>query len=136
MGGLTVACELIRLLGDPAAVRVIEAASRAGGTVFSEYDSGYRIEWASNGFLDNAPLTLELVERLGLTPEIEPSSEAARKRFLYRGGRLHLLPTSPGAFLQSPVLSLRGRLRVALEPVARKAPGGDRRCTARRAAHR
>ena len=78
-----------------------------------------------NGFLDNAPLTLALVRELGLEPELEPSSGAARKRFLYRDGRLHPLPTSPLAFFTSSVLSPAGRLRVALEPFAPKAPPGD-----------
>ncbi len=125
MGGLAVAYELIGHLGDPAAVRVLDAGERPGGLIYSEYDSGYRIEWASNGFLDNAPLTLELVKRLGLESEVEPSSDAARKRYLYRNGRLHLLPTTPGAFMTSSMLSLGGRLRVAMEPFARPAPGTD-----------
>ncbi len=125
MGGLTMAHELIRHLGDPHAVRVIDAGERPGGLIWSEYDGGYRVEWASNGFLDNAPLTLEFVKRLGLDPKVEPSSEAARKRYLYRNGKLILLPTTPGAFMASPLLSLRGRLRVAMEPFARKAPGTD-----------
>ncbi len=107
MGGLAVAYELIDRLGDREAVRVIEAGERPGGLIYSEADAGYRIEWASNGFLDNAPLTFELVERLGLDAQIEPSSEAARKRYLFRNGELHLLPTTPGAFMTSSMLSHR-----------------------------
>ncbi|MBP7587751.1 MAG: protoporphyrinogen oxidase, partial [Thermoanaerobaculia bacterium] len=47
------------------------------------------------------------------------------RRFLFRNGRLHLLPGGPGSFLTCPVLSLGGRLRVLGEPFAARHPGGD-----------
>lgn len=125
LGGLTCAFELERLLGEHGGVTLIDAGDRAGGVIHSEYESGYRIEWAANGFPDRAPLTLDLVRRLDLEEKLEPSSDAARKRFLYRDGRLHLLPTSPLAFLRSSVLSVPGRLRAVLEPFAPPAPAGD-----------
>jgi oxygen-dependent protoporphyrinogen oxidase len=108
-------------------VVVIDAGDRAGGVIASEYTSGYRVEGAANGFAGLTPPTLELVRRLDLEAKLEPSSDAARKRFLYRRGRLHLIPSSPGAFLTSPILSLRGRLRAAAEPFTPAAPegGGD-----------
>jgi len=125
LGGLTCAHEVKRLLGEVGAVAVIDAGDRAGGLLASEYTSGYRVEQAANGFPDTSSATLELVRRLDLETKLEPSSDAARKRFLYRRGRLHLLPLSPGAFLRSPMLSLRGRLRAATEPFAPAAPEGD-----------
>jgi oxygen-dependent protoporphyrinogen oxidase len=124
IGGLACAHTIRELAGDALEVVVLEAASRPGGLIRSELHDGYRIEWATNGFLDNAPRTLALVQRLGLGPELEPSSATAAKRFILRGGRMHLLPVRPQDFMRSPLLSLRGRLRVALEPFARPAPAG------------
>ena len=106
-------------------VRLVEAAPRLGGNLRTERDAGYRVEWGPNGFLDNVPETLDLVRRLGLGGELLPSAAAAARRFLFRDGRLHLLPGGPGSFLTCPVLSLRGRLRVLGEPFAAKHPGGD-----------
>lgn len=124
LSGLVCAYELAQHLPGRD-VHVIEAGDRAGGLIHSEYDSGYRIEWAANGFPDRAPLTFDLVRRLGIEDKLEPSSDAARKRFLYRSGKLHLIPTSPLAFLASPVLSMRGRMRAAMEPFAPGPPAGD-----------
>lgn len=106
-------------------VRLVEAAPRLGGNLRTERDGGFRVEWGPNGFLDNVPETLDLVRRLGLAGELCRSDAAAARRFLFRNGRLHLLPSGPGSFLTCPVLSLRGRLRVLAEPFAARHPGGD-----------
>ena len=46
-------------------VQVIESASSAGGKIRSESDDGYTLEWGPQGFLDNAPDTLDLARILG-----------------------------------------------------------------------
>jgi len=125
VGGLAVAEALNRRLADPEAALVLEASPRAGGLIQSAAAEGYRVEWAANGFLDNAPGTLDLVHELDLDAEVLPASAESSRRFLWRGGRLHSLATSPVSFLKSSVLSPGGRLRVALEPFAPPAPAGD-----------
>jgi oxygen-dependent protoporphyrinogen oxidase len=96
-------------------VLVLEASERTGGKVWTEHTpEGYACEWGVNGFLDNKPKTLELAGQLKLTAV--PGDAAARKRYVYRHGTLHLLPESPPAFLTSKLMSLPGRLRVMLEP--------------------
>jgi protoporphyrinogen/coproporphyrinogen III oxidase len=107
------------------AVTVLEAAPRAGGNLRSEQVDGYLCEWGPNGFLDNVPATLALARDLGLERRLLPSHDAARRRFLYRAGRLHQLPEGPVSFFGSPLLSPAGRLRVACEPFARRRPEGD-----------
>ncbi|MBI2221253.1 MAG: protoporphyrinogen oxidase [Acidobacteria bacterium] len=106
-------------------VAVLERADRPGGNIRTANIDGFLCEWGPNGFLDNAPETLRLVEALGLTGRVVRSSDAARRRFIYRGGGLHEVPMGPGAFLTSGLLSLRGKLRIAAEPWAKPAPGGD-----------
>jgi oxygen-dependent protoporphyrinogen oxidase len=125
IAGLGLAHALVQRRGDPESVVLLEASPRIGGLIQSVAANGYRVEWAANGFIDNAPTTLGLVKELGLEAALEPSSAAARTRFLYRNGRLHPLPVSPLAFFKSSILSLPGRLRVGWEPFARPAPGGD-----------
>ena len=82
-------------------------------------------EWGPNGFLDSVPETLALIDALGLRDRMLVSSDAARRRFLYRHGRLVQLPESPLAFVSSPLLSPGGRLRVLAEPFAPKRPAVD-----------
>jgi protoporphyrinogen/coproporphyrinogen III oxidase len=106
-------------------VQLLEGASRLGGNLRTEHADGYRVEWGPNGFLDNVPATIDLVRRLGRESDLVRANASAARRFLFRNGKLHLLPSGAGSFLTCPVLSIRGRLRVLGEPFAKKHPGGD-----------
>jgi protoporphyrinogen/coproporphyrinogen III oxidase len=130
-GGITGLATAVHLrdraatVADGLDVLVLESEDRPGGNVRTDRVEGFTIEQGPNGFLDNAPATLALVRRLGLEHQIQRADETAARRYLYRGGRLHLLPSGPLSFLRSPVLSLRGRLRVFGEPFARSRPEGQ-----------
>ena len=106
-------------------VVVLEGRERPGGNIRTDRVDGLTMEWGPNGYLDNVPTTPALVRRLGLEADLQPADENAARRFLYRGGRLHELPTGALSFLTCPVLSVRGRLRVMLEPFARPRPEGE-----------
>jgi oxygen-dependent protoporphyrinogen oxidase len=106
-------------------VTVFEARDRAGGNIRTEEIEACRVEWGPNGWLDNEPATLELVKGLGLEPRLVRARDAAASRYVWRAGKLRLLPTKPLRFLTSDCLPLRARLRVLLEPFARKPPKGD-----------
>ena len=103
-------------------VVILEQSDRLGGNIRTERTDGWTIECGPNGFLDNVTATFDLIARIGMEHRLQKSDERAAKRFLYRGERLHLLPTKPIDFLKSPVLSLSGRLRVLAEPFARRRP--------------
>ena len=100
-------------------IRLYEADSRLGGTIGSDRVDGYVCDWGPNGFLDRVPLTLQLVEELGLKDKLRPANPQADNRFIYRHGRLHAISASPIKFMTSSLLSLRGRLRVTMEPFIR-----------------
>lgn len=111
--------------GEPIDLVVLEAATRPGGNLRTEHVDGYTCEWGPNGFLDNSPPTLALVESLGLRSRLTNSDDRARRRFIYRRGRLHEVPLGPVGFFTSGLLSVRGRARVACEPFAPGRPEGD-----------
>lgn len=126
--GLTTALEVRQAAaagGMPVEVVVLEANDAPGGNIRTERVDGYTIENGPNGFLDNAPRTLDLVRRIGLDGAMRRADEAAAVRYIYHHGTLHEVPTSPASFLRSPLLSLRGRLRVLAEPFARQRPDHD-----------
>jgi protoporphyrinogen/coproporphyrinogen III oxidase len=128
IAGLAVAFEILEAHGDRVDLTLFEAEPRAGGNIRTEPIEGYRVEWAVNGFLDNAPDTLDLVRRLGIADRLVRANPAAARRYIYRRGRLHLAPLSPPAFLASPLLSIAGRARVLAEPFIprrRAASDGD-----------
>jgi oxygen-dependent protoporphyrinogen oxidase len=101
-------------------ISILEAGSRVGGNIRTDACDGFIVERGPNGYLDDAPATAALVKRLSLTSEVQKAADRAAKRYLYRDGRLHLLPTGPLAFIRSRVLSPRGRARLLLEPLARR----------------
>lgn len=92
-----------------------ESAPRFGGKIGTVSREGFRCETGPNGFLDNTPQTLDLVDRLGIGERLLRSSDAARRRFIFSGGRLRQLPEKPAAFLRSDLLTMRGRLRIVGE---------------------
>ncbi len=104
-----------RALGVDLAVTVFEKDTETGGNLRTLNQGGWQFEWGPNGFLDNEPATLRLVDRLGLRPRLLRSSDATRRRFLLVNGKLQEIPLSPKAFLSSKMLSTRGKLRMAGE---------------------
>jgi oxygen-dependent protoporphyrinogen oxidase len=127
IAGLSVAHALVRAGARERAIDLVllEGTDRLGGNIRSDWIDGFLCEWGPNGFLDNVPATLDLVRDLGLEHRLQPSGDCARKRYIFRRGRLHPLPAGPFDFLASGLLSWRGKLRIALEPVARSRPPGD-----------
>ena len=122
IAGLTAAHHL---QGQGHDVAVFEKRDRVGGNIRSQRVDGCLVEWGPNGFLDNAPATLELVDELGLRPRLRAARQEAARRYVWRQGKLRLLPSKPQAFLTSDCLPLHQRLRALLEPWARRAPDGD-----------
>lgn len=112
ISGLSLSYALLE--SDPSAdVVIFESEKRPGGKIWTEKVNGFLCEGGANGFLDNRPKTLELASKLLINPL--RSSDAARKRYVFSGGKLNILPESPLSFLTSDLLSLYGRLRVMYE---------------------
>lgn len=127
ISGLCTAWYLIRELsaaGRGAEIVLFEADRVPGGKMRTVREDGFNMEWGPNGFLTNKPHSLELARDLGIEDRLAPSSDMARKRFIFSGGVLHRLPETPPAFVKSKLLSLPGRLRVLCEPFAAGPPAG------------
>jgi oxygen-dependent protoporphyrinogen oxidase len=105
-------------------ITLLEKEPRVGGKIWSIKEEGYLCEWGPNGFLDSKPQTLDLCRQLGAADLILRSNNNARKRFIYADGILHCLPENGPAFLKSKLISWPGKLRLALELFAAKAPEG------------
>jgi oxygen-dependent protoporphyrinogen oxidase len=104
------------------AVRVLEAAPRAGGVIGSQRRDGVLYETGPNSTLDTSPLIGELLESAGIAAERLDATAAAARRYVLRDGRLIPLPTSPGAFLATRLFSLVAKLALAREPFVAPAP--------------
>lgn len=124
VSGLVTARELLRLRPDRS-VAVLESSTRPGGTMLTDRVGGCLGEWGPNGFLTNVPQTWQLAVDLGLEKRLLPADESAELRYLWVNGGLRALPMKPPAFFTSDILSVRGRLRVLLEPFQGQGPEDD-----------
>ena len=127
ISGLAAAYHISRLAKEKMSgteVVLLEKEDRPGGKIRSEHADGFLFEWGPNGFLDSKPDTLALAREIGFEDRLLPSSDAARKRFIYARSRLYKLPESPPAFFTSGLLSIPGRLRIIKELWAPRTPPG------------
>lgn len=115
ISGLTLG---FRLLQAGASVRVLERDERPGGTARTTRQDGWACDWGPNGFLTNVPDTVTLAADVGLGEDLVAASALALRRYLWTGGKLVALPTSPPAFATTPLLGVGAKLRVLGEPFA------------------
>ncbi len=113
ISGLSAAFYLKQQLPD-CSLTVFDSASRPGGTMQTVNVGGFLFEGGGNGFLTNKPDSLQLARDSGAEHLLLPSSDLARKRYIFHNG-MHRMPESPPLFLKSGLLTLRQKLRVAGE---------------------
>ena len=119
LSGLASAFDLLR---GGAEVSVLEAAERAGGVVGTIERDGFLFETGPNAVPATAEAFRRLCGDLRIAERLIGTRPASDERFLFLRGRLRPIPRSPVAFLLSPMLTLRGRLRAASEPLRRWTP--------------
>jgi oxygen-dependent protoporphyrinogen oxidase len=117
--GLAAALELRRAGLD---VRLLEASLRPGGVMHSDSTQGFLFERGPNTMQLKAP-ALAFLRSHDLASALVPAAPASRLRFLWYGGRLEPVPMGPGAFLRTPLLSPRGKLRLLAEPFVARGDG-------------
>ena len=83
-----------------------------GGKARSVKVGEFLFEEGVNGFLDNAPDTLELCKKIGIQPI--RANENSKIRYIY-DDKLIKLPSKPQEFLKSEILPFFAKLRVAME---------------------
>jgi len=130
--GLAAAHRLVRS-GDSDWL-LVEGAHRLGGKIQTDHVGEFVIEEGPDCFLASKPAGVELCRELGIDGHLVPTAATHRRAFVRRDGRLYempsgitgLVPTRLAPLVTSPVLSLRGRLRAAMELfVPRRTDGHD-----------
>ena len=115
-------------------VVLFESGSRLGGTIETETQDGFVLEKGPDSFLSEKPWALELSKELGLKTQLIGTRNENRKSFIVRRGRLVAVPegfylispTQFGPFLNSPLFSPLGKIRMGLETlVPRSKTGSD-----------
>jgi oxygen-dependent protoporphyrinogen oxidase len=113
-GGISGLALAHRLAGRDVPFVLLESGSRVGGVMHSGRVDGHLLEWGPQ----RARLTSDfaaLIDELALRDQLV-TAPPDLPLFVFVRGRLRRVPFSPGAFLRSDVLTLRGKLRLLLEP--------------------
>jgi len=134
IAGLTTCYHILqeaREAGKKIDVTLIDKGERPGGNIRTEHTQGFLIEGGPDCFLSEKPWALKLCRKLGLDSSILPTSKLRGKTYVFSRGKLHLLPegvilmvpTKMIPLLTSSLLTLRGKLRMAIEPFIPKKKG-------------
>jgi oxygen-dependent protoporphyrinogen oxidase len=124
IAGLAAAHRLRKLIPH-VDIQLFEAGERLGGPLFTLQHDDSVLEQGADSFLIKTPFALDLCRELGLADELIPTNEQHRRALVVRDGRLVpvpegfvlMKPQNMSAMLKSPLFSLPGKLRLALEPL-------------------
>ncbi len=106
-------------------VTVLEKDKRPGGSIRTEKEKGYLIEYGPNSTLDIYREVDDLCEELGILDNKIFADSTNRNRYVVREGRLRPLPTGPLQFLTTDLWSIKGKLRLLREPFIPKYSGAS-----------
>lgn len=128
--GLSAAWYLQQLAPD-VRLHLIEPEPYWGGKLVSHTlalpEGNLVIEGGPESFVTRKPELVELVRQLGLSHQLVAApSQASKMRILF-DGKPQRAPLSPAAFISTPLLSARGKLRMLAEPFIppRRTPGDE-----------
>lgn len=124
ISGLALAWRLKQHCSGAARIRLVEAKSRVGGTLWTDRAGGYRLETGPSSFLGRAA-TLRLCRELGLESDLRFADPTARDRYVFLGDHLRRLPRGPVGLLTSGLLGLRGKARLLAEHWAKPGSSSD-----------
>lgn len=97
-------------------VTLYEKEEVAGGLIKSERKEGYLLERGPNSLLNiNAQLD-DFCDEIQLESEKIFQIPESKSRFILKRGKLVPIPRTPKQFVFTPLLSLKGKLRAAMEP--------------------
>ncbi len=105
-------------------VVLLEAGPRLGGVLETVRQDGFLIEQGADNWITNVPWADALCRRIGFDDQLMATNARCRRAFVLHKGRLRripqgfqlMAPSRLGPVLTTPILSLRGRIRLACEP--------------------
>ena len=109
ISGLAVLHFLKKRCGDSVDITLFEREANCGGTIRSFKNESCLFEWGPNGFLNNQPATLQLIEEMGFTDQLITAEARANRRYIQIKGKLHPIPVGLFSFIQTPLLPLKDK---------------------------
>ncbi len=125
ISGLATAYFLSRRLSpSKARITLFEASSHLGGLIQSQTRKRYLLEAGPDSFVAHKGHVSDLCRELGLSGHVIRSPQWRQQAYVFVDRELKPFPATvflnppadPSKLLQTPLLSLKGRLRAAMEP--------------------
>jgi oxygen-dependent protoporphyrinogen oxidase len=113
---------------------LIERANRLGGKTVTENIDGFVVEAGPDCFVAEKPWIHELASQLMIGDRVLLPNESSKRSYVFSEGKIHelpeglllLLPTKITPFLLSPLISWKGKARMACDAVIpKKKNSGD-----------
>lgn len=120
--------------GAPMDIQVLESADRPGGVLSTKRRDGYLVEQSADMFTTKEPWALDLCKRIGFERDLIAPNNRFRRAFVANSRGLFpvpegftlLAPSKMWPIAMSPLLSVWGKVRLAMEPwIARKQDSDD-----------
>ena len=121
--------------GLPLEITLLEKDSRLGGKILTESIGDFVIEGGADAFVSTKPWAVDLCRELKLEDRLQEVNLQKRSVFVLQQGKLvalpdglvSMVPTMFWPIIKSPLLSLKGKLRMALDFLlpARKEDGDE-----------
>ncbi len=113
-------------------VRVLEAAARAGGVIFTDRFDGWTIDAGPDSLLVQKPAAVSLCRELGIADRLHPTLPP-RRAYVLRDGQLHPLmegsafgfPIRVAPLATSSLFSWSGKLRIGMEVLVPRRTSSD-----------
>ena len=136
IAGLAAAYRIVELAKEKSielALTLLEGSARLGGSIATERVGEFLVEAGPDSFITEKPWALRLCERLGLAPRLVSTQSHYQKIYIVHGGKLVALPegffllapTRFWPFVQTPLFSWAGKLRMAGELFLPASTDGD-----------
>ncbi len=124
----------VRAHNLPIEYTLIESAPYFGGKITSAHEQGFVVEGGPDSFITTKTIAIELCRALGLGDQLIGTNDAARKVYVWSGGRLRampdgvmlIIPSRIMPFVKSDLVSWPGKMRMGLDAIIpRKSDDGD-----------
>jgi len=109
--------------GRPLQIVLFEAGDDVGGLVGTKRVGDYLVETGADSFITNKPWAIQLCRELGIEDRLLPTDPTFRRSLVLHDGKpvsvpegfMLLAPAKLWPVLTSPIFTLRGKLRMAME---------------------
>lgn len=106
-------------------VTLLERQNRWGGSIQTFQENEFIYESGPNTGMVSYPEVVDLFESLGPDFKYEPAKAEAKRRWIWKDGRWHILPSDLKSGVTTPLFKMRDKLRILWEPFRKRGSNPD-----------